>query len=133
MVLEKGKGKGQRAKGMAQDKEQRAKGPWVFTFAPFLRRHKQRRGGAFATIHQNRGMAQKRLHDSFVATVSGNVQGRSARVFVWFVRIDATVLQGCVYGQMKPSLCRFPQLRGSSQILATGEGEDAGEQKGKKG
>ena len=76
-------------------------------------------------------MAQKRLHDSFVAIVSGDVQGCSTRVFVWFVRIEARVLQGCVHGQMKPSLCRFPQLRGSSQILATGEDEDAGEQKGK--
>jgi hypothetical protein len=74
-------------------------------------------------------MAQKRLHDSFVAKVSGDVQGRSARAFVWFVRIEARVLQGCVHGQVKPSLRRFPQLRGSSQILATREGE----QKGMKG
>ena len=109
MVLDKGKGKGQRVRV----KRVRV---WVkgLTFAPFLRRHKQRRGVAFPTIHLNRGMAQKRLHDSFVAKVSGDVQGRRARVFMWFFRIEARVLQGCVHGEMKPSLCRFPQLRGSS-------------------
>ncbi len=75
-------------------------------------------------------MAQKRLHDSLVTKVSGDIQGRSARVFVRFVRIEARVLQGCIHGQMKPLLCRFPQLRGSSQILATCEGEGKGEGEG---
>jgi hypothetical protein len=78
-------------------------------------------------------MAQKRFHDSFVAKVSGDIQGRSTRVFVLFVRIEARVLQRCVHGQMKPLLCRFPQLRGSSQILATGEGEGGGEGDGEGG
>jgi hypothetical protein len=98
-----------------------------FTFAPFLRRHKQRRGVTFPTIHQNRAMAQKRLHNSLVAKVSGDVQGRTACIFVWFVRIEARVLQGFVHGQMKPLLCRFPQLRGS---LATGESEGESEGEG---